>query len=228
MLAFQKAVAIGVTHLETDVHASKDGHAVISHDGDLKRTAGIDARVCDLTLEQLRTIDLGHGQSFITLAELLAAFPGHRFNIDIKALPVAGPAADAIIAAGMVNSVLITSFNERRRLAATHRMPGVKTSASARSFVLAFIFARLGFARAAARVLRHIDAVQVPERIAYLQTCTPRTVRIFHAAGCEIHVWTVNDASLMRRLFSHGVDGVFTDRADIGLEVLKELAENRK
>ncbi len=228
MLAFQKAAAIGCTHLETDVHASKDGFAVISHDGDLKRVAGVDARIQDLTLAELRRIDLGQGQTFITLDELLAAFPGHRFNIDIKALAAAKPAADAIIAAGAVPSVLITSFNEGRRLAATHRMPGVKTSASAPSFVLAFFFARLGLGRAAARVLRHIDAVQVPERIAYLQTCTRRTVRIFHAAGCEIHVWTVNDASLMRRLFRHGVDGIFTDRADIGLEVLKELAENRK
>jgi glycerophosphoryl diester phosphodiesterase len=70
--------------------------------------------------------------------------------------------------------------------------------------------------------------VQIPERIAYLQTVTRRTARIFHAAGLEIHVWTVNDPVAMRRLFRHGVDGIFTDRADLALDVLEELSRNRE
>lgn len=226
MLAFTKAWAIGVTHLETDVHASRDGVAVICHDGDLKRTARRDVKISDLTLAELRSIDLGEGQTFSTLSELLAAFPDARFNIDIKAMAAAVPAARAILDADAAHRVLITSFNDRRRRAAVDRMPGVKTSASAPSFVLAFALARLNLGGLAARVLRHVDAVQIPEKIAFLHTCTRRTVRIFHEAGLEIHVWTVNEAQAMRRLFRHGVDGVFTDRADIGLEVLKEFSNN--
>jgi glycerophosphoryl diester phosphodiesterase len=224
MLAFAKAHAIGVTHLETDVHASLDGFAVISHDPDLKRIAGRDVRVDQLTLAELRAIDLGDGQTFSTLPELLAAFPDCRFNIDIKSMAAAAPAAAAITAAGAVERVLITSFNDKRRRAATDLLPGVKTSASAPSFIAGFVAARLGLSRLAHWFLRHVDAVQVPEKIAFLHTCTPRTVRIFHEAGLEIHVWTVNEARSMRRLFSHGVDGIFTDRADIGLKVIQELA----
>jgi glycerophosphoryl diester phosphodiesterase len=226
MLAFVKAMALGITHLETDVHATLDGVAVICHDADLKRTAGRDVRIDQLTLAQLRRIDLGDGQTFSTLAELLDAFPECRVNIDIKSMAAAAPASAAIIKANAVKRVLITSFNDKRRRAATDRMPGVATSASAPSFVAAFIAARIGLAGISRFALRHVDAVQIPERIALFRTVTPRTVRIFHSAGVEIHVWTVNSAAAMRRLFAHGVDGIFTDRADIAVSVLAELTEN--
>ena len=39
LLAFAKALAVGVTHVETDVHVSADGVAMISHDPDLRRLA---------------------------------------------------------------------------------------------------------------------------------------------------------------------------------------------
>jgi len=223
MLAFEKAIALGITHLETDVHATLDGIAVISHDADLKRTANRTNRVDELTLAELRLVDLGEGQSFITLSELLDRFPQACFNIDIKSFTAAKPAAAAILQAGAVHRVLITSFNNKRRRAATDRMPGVATSASAPSFILGFVLARLNLGRLAACLLNHVDAVQIPQRIAFLRTCTPRTVRIFHAAGLEIHVWTVNDPVAMTRLFSLGVDGIFTDRADVAIEVLEQL-----
>jgi glycerophosphoryl diester phosphodiesterase len=34
------------------------------------------------------------------------------------------------------------------------------------------------------------------------------------AAGLEIHVWTVNDEKLARRMIDLGVDGITTDRPD--------------
>ena len=43
LLAFQRAFEVGATHLETDVHTSRDGVAVISHDPDLARLAGATA-----------------------------------------------------------------------------------------------------------------------------------------------------------------------------------------
>ena len=64
LLAFAKALAVGVTHVETDVHASADGVAVISHDPDLKRLVGRGARVEQLTAAELKRLDLGFGQGY--------------------------------------------------------------------------------------------------------------------------------------------------------------------
>lgn len=220
LLAFLKALAIGATHLETDVHASLDGVAVISHDPDLTRLAGRDVRVGQLTMAELRRIDLGEGQGFSSLAEVLDAFPDARFNIDVKTLDAAAPAAEAIMAADAVERVLVTSFDEKRRRAAVDRLPGVASSASAALILRALSGVRVGLPSVTRRALAGLAAVQVPERMNGVRVISKRTVREFHAAGVEVHVWTINDPVEMDRLLDLGVDGIVTDRADLGLELL--------
>ena len=40
--AFEAALRFGVDMIETDVHMTRDGHLIIMHDRNLKRTAGYD------------------------------------------------------------------------------------------------------------------------------------------------------------------------------------------
>lgn len=221
LLAFARALALGVTHIETDVHASLDGVAVISHDPDLSRLAGHDAVVDQLTMTQLRRVDLGHGQTFASLAEALDGFPDARFNIDVKSADAVGPTVDAIRSAGATSRVLVTSFSEKRRLAAVRGLPGVASSASAAMFGAALVAGKLGLSPAVCSILRNVDAVQIPERVAGMTTVTPRLLRTLHGAGVEVHVWTVNDAAAMERLLDLGVDGLVTDRADLAMELLR-------
>ena len=223
LLAFLRALNAGATHLETDVHASADGVAVISHDPDLGRVAGRSVNVGQLTMPELRRVDLGHGQGFCSLAEALDAFPQARFNIDIKDEASAAPAAEAIRAARAQDRVLITSFSKDRRRSVVAALPGVATSPSVPEFVPALLGAKLGLAGLTRRALRGFAAVQVPERRGPLRIVTARSVRAIQAAGAEVHVWTVNDAGDMIRLLELGVDGIVTDRCD----VLKALVDSR-
>ena len=41
---------------------------------------------------------------------------------------------------------------------------------------------------------------------------------------CHLHVWTVDEEPLMRRLLEMGVDGIQTDRPDVLARVLTEVA----
>ena len=221
LLAFAQALGVGVTHLETDVHGSADGVAMVSHDPDLSRLAGRKVRVGQLTARELRAIDLGHGQGFCSLADALDAFPEARFNIDIKSADAVAPTVAAIRDARATDRVLIGSFSPERRLAVVRRLPGVATSISSRGAVAAVGFARTaGGLPALRRVLRRVHAVQFPLSILRMPTITPRTVAAFHAAGVEVHVWTINDEETMERLLDLGVDGLVSDRADVALEVL--------
>ncbi|MGB4778305.1 glycerophosphodiester phosphodiesterase family protein, partial [Microbacterium sp.] len=77
-----------------------------------------------------------------------------------------------------------------------------------------------GSAALARRALRGIDALQVPERHGALRIVTPRLLRAAHAAGVEVHVWTVNDPAEMVRLLQLGVDGLVTDRTDLALRAV--------
>ena len=70
------------------------------------------------------------------------------------------------------------------------------------------------------RILRDVHAVQFPLSMLRMSTMTPRTIAAFHAAGVEVHAWTINDEPTMNRLLDLGVDGLVTDRADLAMGVL--------
>ncbi|CAN5132181.1 glycerophosphodiester phosphodiesterase [soil metagenome] len=217
--SFLAAVSIGAEYVELDVHASRDGEAIVAHDPTLSRLLGRDDAIAGLSAAHLAGLDLGDGSGFSTLSQVLAALPLTRFNIDVKALAAAEPTAVAVLGSDAIGRVLITSFSERRR-ATIARLPGVATSASARSFLSALLASKVGLTGVVRFVLRNVDAVQVPVRALGMRVTTPRVLASIHAAGVEMHVWTINDPLVMTELISLGVDGIVTDRADVALEVL--------
>ncbi|EPE29484.1 PLC-like phosphodiesterase [Glarea lozoyensis ATCC 20868] len=56
MGAFVGAVEVGAHAIETDVHLSKDGVVVLSHDPTLKRCFGVDKKICDCDWNYLKTL----------------------------------------------------------------------------------------------------------------------------------------------------------------------------
>jgi glycerophosphoryl diester phosphodiesterase len=228
LLAFAHALAIGVTHVETDVHGSADGVAMISHDPDLSRLAGRKVAVGQLTSHELRRIQLGEGQTFCSLADAFDAFPEARFNIDIKSADAVAPTIAAIRDARATERVLVGSFSSARRLAAVRALPGIATSISSRGAVAAVSAARNpGGLRVVRRILRDVHAVQLPLSVLRMSTMTPRTIAAFHAAGVEVHAWTINDEPTMERLLDLGVDGLVTDRADLAMAVVERRSGRR-
>ncbi|BDZ50532.1 glycerophosphoryl diester phosphodiesterase [Frondihabitans sucicola] len=197
--------------------------AVISHDPDLGRLTGRATPILQSSLADLQRIDLGHDQRVPTLAEALHAFPDARFNIDIKSDEALRPAVAAIEHEKALDRVLVTSFDDTRRKAAVAALPGVATSPSSRGVVLAALAARLPLTALRRRSLRGLHALQVPESFRGVPIVTPTLIRAAHESGVEVHVWTINSPADMRRLLELGVDGIITDRADLGLEVLDDF-----
>ncbi len=76
MAAFRLAVENGFG-AELDVHLMKDGHLAVIHDSSLRRTAGADVMVEDLTLAELRQYRLeGTDEPIPLLEDVLALFEG--------------------------------------------------------------------------------------------------------------------------------------------------------
>ena len=220
LLAFLKALSAGATHLETDVHASLDGVAVVSHDPDLFRLTGRQVLIEQLTMAELRRVNLGTGQGFVSLADTLEAFPDARFNIDIKVESAAEPAARAILEAQATDRVLITSFTERARAKTVRLLPGVATAPAKRTLASVALASRARLRPVTRRLLGSYAAVQVPEQWHRIRIVTPRFVRAMHEAGVEVHVWTINTERDMARLLDWGVDGIVTDRTDVAVALV--------
>ena len=84
--AFRRAVQCGFG-AELDVHLMKDGHLAVIHDASLKRTAGADVLVEDLTAEELRQYTLEGTEYHIPLLEeVLPIFAGKApLIVELKA-----------------------------------------------------------------------------------------------------------------------------------------------
>ena len=225
LAAFEHAVALGYTHLETDVHVTRDGALLAFHDTVLDRVTDRAGAIADLTLAQVREARLAGALSgdhqVPTLAELFEAFPQATFNIDLKA-PGAVPAlADFLDERGAHDRVIVGSFDVRR-LREFRRLTGgtVRTSAHPVEVVAYLLSPSLRLARL---VGEDFVAFQVPHRQRVKGRVIPVVTRRFveraHRAGKQVHVWTIDDPAEMTELLELGVDGLMTDRTDL----LKEL-----
>ncbi len=165
------------------MHASHDGVAVVSHDPSLERVAGRDVEVGQLTMAELRRIDLGHGQGFASLEEALDAFPDSRFNIDVKDDAAVEPGVAAIARTRAASRVLLTSFSERRRRGVAALLPEVVTSVGSAG-VMRFRLAVARVAAARSRALRGARALQVPERAGRCGS-SPRGSSTRRIGGCR-------------------------------------------
>ena len=85
MTAFRNAVALGYTHIETDVHATRDGRLVAFHDDRLDRVSDLQGRIRSLDWDEIRWARVGHGEHVPLLSEVIETFPETKLNIDLKA-----------------------------------------------------------------------------------------------------------------------------------------------
>ena len=218
--AVAAAHAAGAVYVESDCHLTADGTVVLFHDDDLSRVTGDPRPIAAVTAAELDALMASRG-GLITLTQALEAFPTLRFNLDVKAKDAAADVGR--IVAPHAQRVLLTSFSDERRraaLAAVERVGlGARPATSAGSATIGRVLSALAArsSRLVGRALTGIDALQVPERRGRLRVLTPRFIAAAHRHQVEVHVWTVNDPTDMRRLVAMGVDGLVTDHADIAL-----------
>ena len=219
--AFAAAHAAGAEYVETDCQVTADGDVVLFHDSTLERLVGEARAVRDVRTRELREIFSAHG-GLLTVSEALDSFPDVRFNIDVKTPAAVDPLGPILV--DHTHRVLVTSFSDANRRAAVASVlragASLRPATSGGSRTIAALRALSALRLSPARVLRDIDALQIPERHGALTVLTPALVRAAHRLGVEIHVWTVNDPADMRRLVTAGVDGIVSDRADVAIRTL--------
>src|SRR5690606_33236014 len=100
MAALRLAWERNVPSVELDVHLTKDGRLILSHDANTKRTTGVDKLVKESQVEELQALDAGSwkgqrwaGERMPTLEEALTEVQaGTRAFIEVKVGPEAIPA----------------------------------------------------------------------------------------------------------------------------------------
>jgi glycerophosphoryl diester phosphodiesterase len=205
--AYELAVELGADMIEVDLHRTRDGAIVVTHDEDLRGLGGA-GEIADATLAEVRALDAGEGARVPTLDELLDGFGARiALNLEIKRGTRADYAGieEAALAAlerrGLVERTLFSSFYDpvlaRLRALSARVRVGLLVS---RRFPDAW----------AARARRVGAEALHPERA----LVTRELVRAAHGEGLAVHVYTVDEPEDLARLVDLGVDGIFTNHPE--------------
>ncbi|MDQ6714573.1 MAG: glycerophosphodiester phosphodiesterase, partial [Actinomycetota bacterium] len=228
--AFDAAVELGYTHLETDAHLSADGVVFSFHDHILDRVTDRSGRLSKVSSAEIREADAayhfspdgtthplrGTGVRVPTMEEVLTRWPGVYVNIDTKSDAVVEPLVDLLRRLDAFHRVCIGSFSDDR-LRRVRRLAqrAVCTSMGPGAVTTAWLASRTG------RMPRlQADCVQVPVRARRLVVVDRWFVDSAHRAGLQVHVWTIDDETEMRAVLDLGVDAIMTDRPRLLRDVL--------
>jgi glycerophosphoryl diester phosphodiesterase len=216
--AFRHALDLGFTHIETDVHVTRDGVALAFHDERLDRVTDAEGAIAELSWAEVRRARVHGTEPIMRLDELFEAFPGARINLDPKHGAAVEPLAETILRTSAVDRVMVGAFSDRR-IDRVRSIVGDRLAVSAGPRRTAALIAR---SRGVPLPVRQVQAAQVPVSLRGVELVTPRFVSYLHQEGIQIHVWTINDPDEMRRLLDLGVDGIMTDRPEVLRDVFDE------
>ncbi|WP_235921809.1 glycerophosphodiester phosphodiesterase [Lentzea tibetensis] len=218
MSSFRRAVSEGYRYLETDVHATSDGHVVVHHDTTLDRTTDATGVVSDLPWAEVQRARIGGREPISRLADVLEELPDTLFNIDVKTERAVEPVLALLRKAKALHRVCLASFSDSRLARLRKRGgPELLTSMGPRSAGALWASGRIPLAGLAVRG----QVAQVPVSQGRLTVVDQRFVDAAHKRSLEVHVWTIDDATEMRHLLDIGVDGLVTDRPDVLRDVLR-------
>ena len=128
MAAFRAALEGGYG-IELDIHLTKDGDLAVIHDTSLKRTAGADVKITDLTVDELKQYRLeGTGEQIPLFHEVLDLYAGKApLIIELKADDNAEALVDTAVKAmaGYSGPWCMESFDPRVVYALKKNHPGV-------------------------------------------------------------------------------------------------------
>ena len=223
--AFALADKMKADGIELDVHLSKDGEIIVTHDENVQRvTCGVDAMVKDLTLAELKKLDVYNGIEgyrnvrIPTLPEVLDFLKTNNLylNIELKTGIVLydgieQKTIDAVRAAGLQDRVIYSSFNHYSLLKVRRLDP----NAVCGLLYDAMLYQPWDYARQLGVQALHPHFSE--------PTFVTGEVEAAHRLGLSVNVWTVNEEADLRRMAEMGCDGIISNYPDVALRVLREV-----
>lgn len=230
LAAFRRALSLSVDAIELDVQMSRDGHVIVFHDATVERLTDGQGNLLDLDLADLQALDAAahfsggwsQPQRIPTLREVLDLAQhgsirvfieiksGKRKDTSIRYPGIAEAVVREVLAAGMLDHVMIMSFDWAILPHLKELAPGVQTGALVSNAVW-----QPQATEALSTLVAQVKSLRCEWIHMNYKLFTPEMPGFFHANGLQLGVWIVNDAAGLQRLAQTGVDSLTTDRPDL-------------
>ena len=211
------AMELGAPAMETDIQRTKDGEYVIFHDSTLKRMCGLPYRINEMTLEEVKAVDLkGPGletRKIPTLSEVLDKANGRvRLYLELKGVDadakMARDVAQMVRERSMEDDCVLISLNYNLVSYISRRIPDLSADICT--------FAYGSPASLSGQIL-----------LAQSNAISIQRTRSIHSKGKKIYCWTVNSQKTAQNMVRAARDRIISDRYDIVIRIRPNLLESR-
>jgi glycerophosphoryl diester phosphodiesterase len=214
MAAFRLAVEQSADWIELDVHQTADRHLVVLHDFTLRRTAGDPRPIRELTLEQVKKLDVGgwrnapyRGERVPTLDEVLAFANGRiRVFIELKRGSPFYPGIER----RLLETIARYSAKDRVGIS-TFDLTALKTLRGLDPEIPLGLLTRK---TRPLEILNEAKSLKVQSIHISTHRLSKKLLTLAHSNHLPVYVYTVNRTSLMKRFLAMGADGIFTNYPD--------------
>lgn len=221
LAAFHLAHEMGADGVECDVQFTKDRQVVVLHDSSLRRTAGVNELLCNMTLAELKKLDNScgmeayRGEQVPTLEELLLLARKEEFEVNIELKTnfdepcgleeaVCGIVEDC----HMEQSVIYSGNNH---VSLVH-MKKINPSSECNLGFYQKCYREWDYAK-----LLGCDGVHPDYRFV-----TQEYVNACHQAGIICRVWSPDEPEDITKMLRLGID-VLTNKPDIAAKIRREV-----
>jgi glycerophosphoryl diester phosphodiesterase len=216
--AFERAIEMGATMLELDVHLSRDGRVVVIHDPDLARTTDGEGHVADLPLAEIRRFDAGLGERVPILEEVIELVRGRaQLYVELKGQRTPAPVVDALRRTTFLDGAILGSFYPWLPQRAKFLEPAVRTSVLIRAADREASFIEWALAVEA----DYVHPCWEHASPAPHQLLTAALIAAIRQQGLGIVVWHEERPEELRELVRLDVDGICTNTPDLLASILR-------
>ncbi|NNK93707.1 MAG: glycerophosphodiester phosphodiesterase [Desulfobacterales bacterium] len=219
LAAIRQAITDGTDWVEIDVQETVDGKIAVIHDSDLMKLAGVNLKVYESTLAQLKEVDVGSwfnpdfmAERIPTLKEVLEEARGEsRVLIELKYYghdqQLEKRVVDIVEQENMVDEIAIMSL----------KYDGIQKVRSLRP--------DWDIGLLSATAIGDMTGLEADFLAVNRGMATSAFVHSTKSANKDVLVWTINDPISMSQMISLGVDGIITDEPALAREVIAERSK---
>lgn len=207
LAAFKHSLELKTDMIELDIHRLKTGELAVIHDAKVDRTTNGKGRVTSYSLERIKQLDAGNGQTVPLLSEVFDLVDKRvPINIELKGLNTAKPLAALLRQyiderSWPPEMFVVSSFNHVIIQQFMLLMPGIEACALIDQ--LPYWTSPLSFHRRLSAINFNVDSLR------------QKDVERIHRLGKKIYVYTVDSGNTARYLEEIGVDAIFTNYPDV-------------
>jgi glycerophosphoryl diester phosphodiesterase len=199
--SFKRAIEMGSDAIELDVHRTKDGELVVIHDEDVSKTTNGEGKVGELTLKEIKELEVEGGEEIPSLEEAFDFIDKRvKILVELKEAGYVEQVYGLIKEKDQLDNVIVISFNEA---------PLRKIRELDEDIEIGYVYART---KKPLETAVDIGANYVLPLHHFTHTST---VEKAHEKGLKVIVWTVNDEEDVKEMKEKGVDGIASDKPDI-------------